>query len=348
MLEIAIELTEHDPAYDEFGAKFMEHFLWIANALNHVGNGCGMWDEEDGFYYDLLSPPNAAPQRMKVRSLVGLLPLAATTIIEPWQRDRMPRTIAQLTNRVAAMPQLLEGIHPTGPGQRGYADRGILALVNPQRLRRILARMLDESEFLSPYGLRSISRYHHEHPYHINLAGRDYGVGYLPAESDSGMFGGNSNWRGPIWFPINTMLIRALVHFYLYYGDNFKVECPTGSGRQMNLFEVAQEITSRLSRIFLRDRNGRRAIFGGVEKFQTDPNFRDYLWFYEYIHGDNGAGIGASHQTGWTGLIAKEIDLLKRLNGKALLEGGRAAVFGGGKAKAPPPKRQPARVPVNA
>jgi hypothetical protein len=327
MFEIGVELTEHDPAYDELTTKFIEHFLWIANALNRVGDGCGMWDEEDGFYYDLLSPPNAPPQRMKVRSLVGLLPLAATSVIEPWQRDGMPRMTEHLTQRVAAMPQLLEGIHPTGPDHRGVGDRGILALVNLQRLRRILTRMLDENEFLSPYGLRSISRYHHEHPYHIDLAGRDYGVGYLPAESDSGMFGGNSNWRGPIWFPMNAVILRALLQFYLYYGDSFKVECPTGSGRQMNLFEIAQEIASRLARIFLRDRNGRRPVFGGVEKFQTDPNFRDYLWFYEYFHGDIGAGIGASHQTGWTGLIAKELDLLKRLNGKAFLQGGRANMF---------------------
>jgi hypothetical protein len=348
MCEIGVELTEHDSTYDELTTKFVEHFLWIANALNHVGGGGGMWDEEDGFYYDLLSPPNGAPQRLKVRSLVGLLPLAATTVIEPWQRDRMPRMTAQLARRIAAMPQLLEGIHPTGPGQRGVNDRGILALVNPQRLRRILARMLDESEFLSPYGLRSISRYHLEHPYHINLAGRDYSVSYLPAESDSGMFGGNSNWRGPIWFPVNAMILRALLNFYLYYGDNFKVECPTGSGRQMNLFEVVQELTSRLSRIFLRDRSGRRPVFGGVEKFQKDPNFRDYLWFYEYFHGDNGAGIGASHQTGWTGLIAKELDLLKRLNAKSFLEGGRLSMFSSVEPQTKTPERTPAELAVSA
>ena len=347
MFEIGVELAEHNPAYDELSLKFVEHFLWIANALNHVGDdGCGMWDEEDGFYYDLLRPPNAPPQRMKVRSLVGLLPIAATTVIEPWQRDRVPRTNAQLRQRIATMPHLMEGIHPTGPGHRGCGDRGIFALVNPQRLRRILARMLDESEFLSPYGLRSISRYHLDHPYHINLGGNDYAVSYLPAESDSGMFGGNSNWRGPIWFPMNAILIRALLQYYLYYGDNFKVECPTGSGRQMNLFQVAQEITSRLARVFLRDDNGRRAIFGGVEKFQKDPNFRDYLLFYEYFHGDNGAGIGASHQTGWTGLIAKNLDLLKRLDGKELLEGGRAHVFPSAKQTAAARHGAPSEVAV--
>jgi hypothetical protein len=326
MFEIGVELAEVDPSYDELSTKFVEHFLWIANALNHEADS-GMWDEEDGFYYDLLVLPDGHTERLKVRSLVGLLPMAATTVIEPWQRERMPRMIAHLNARIAAMPQLMEGIHPTGPKQRGYGDRGIMALVNPERLRRILSRMLDEEEFLSPYGLRSISRFHQQYPYNINVQGRDYGVGYLPAESDTGMFGGNSNWRGPIWFPINAVIIRALLQFYLYYGDTFQVECPTRSGRKMNLFQVAQELTSRLSRIFLRDHTGRRPVFGGTEKFQTDPNFRDYLWFYEYFHGDNGAGIGASHQTGWTGLVAKGLDLFKRLDAKTLLKGGRAAVF---------------------
>ncbi len=348
MCEIGVELTEYDPGYDEFSTKFLEHFLWIANALNRVGDGCGMWDEEDGFYYDLLNPPGASPQRLKVRSLVGLLPLAATTVIEPWQRERLPRMTAHIERRIAAMPQLLEGIHPTGPAHRGVGDRGILALVNPQRLRRILSRMLDESEFLSPYGLRSISRHHLEHPYSVNLAGGHYGVSYLPAESDSGMFGGNSNWRGPIWFPMNAIILRALLQFYLYYGDNFKVECPTGSGRQMNLFEVTQEITARLARIFLRDGNGRRPVFGGVEKFQTDPNFRDYLWFYEYFHGDNGAGIGASHQTGWTGLIAKQLDMLKRLDARALLEGGRASMFPSARTAADVPEGAKAEMALHA
>jgi len=348
MCEIGIELTEHDPGYDELTTKFVEHFLWIANALNRAVDGHGMWDEEDGFYYDLLRPPNAPPLHMKVRSLVGLLPLAATTVIEPSQRDRMPRMTAALTRRLAAMPQLMEGIHPTGPGTRGYGDRGILALVNPQRLRRILSRVLDENEFLSPFGLRSLSRYHLDHPYHINLAGNDYCVSYLPAESDSGMFGGNSNWRGPIWYPTNAIIIRALLQYYLYYGDTFKVECPTGSGRMMNLFEVTQELSARLSRIFLRDANGRRAVFGGVEKFQKDPHFRDYLLFYEYFHGDNGAGIGASHQTGWTGLVAKQLELFRRMDAKELLEGGRSHIFKSGKRKPEAPSRTPGEMTVQA
>jgi hypothetical protein len=225
------------------------------------------------------------------------------------------------------MPWLLNSIHPTGPGHFGVAGRGITALVGPDRLRRILSRMLDEREFFSPYGIRAISRYHAEHPYLFRVGGEEYRVDYLPAESDTGMFGGNSNWRGPIWMPVNVMLIRALLQFYLYYGDNFKVECPTGSGNLMNLFEVSREISTRLERIFLRDERGRRPVYGGIEKFQTDPHWRDHLLFYEYFHGDNGAGLGASHQTGWTGLVGKLIQLYGYLDPKKMLEAGRAAAF---------------------
>ena len=214
-----------------------------------------------------------------------------------------------LTERLRRMPELLESIHPTGPGHLGYADRGIMALVNPERLRRILSRMLDENEFLSPTGYGRSPATMLEHPYVFNVHGQEYRVNYLPAESDTGMFGGNSNWRGPIWMPVNALLIRALLSFYLYYGDNFKIECPTGSGKMMNLFEVAREIARRLTRIFLRDGSGRRPVYGGTEKFQTDPQWKDYLLFYEYFHGDNGAGLGASHQTGWTGVVAKLIEM---------------------------------------
>jgi hypothetical protein len=326
MCEMAVELAAHDPAYGHLSVKFIEHFLWIGNALNCIGDD-GMWDEADGFYYDLLRLPDGRSQRLKVRSLVGLLPMAATTIIEPWQRDRVPETMAHFHERVRLMPQLLRGVHPVGAGHRGYADRGIAALVNPQRLRRILTRMLDENEFLSPYGLRSVSRYHRDHPYVLSAGGHEYHVAYNPAESDSGMFGGNSNWRGPVWFPVNALILRALLQFYLYYGDDFLIECPTGSGNKMNLFDVAREITSRLSRLFLRDDKGRRPAFGGVEKFQRDPHFRDNLLFYEYFHGDNGAGIGASHQTGWTGLIAKELELFRILDAKTFLSTGRRATF---------------------
>jgi hypothetical protein len=222
------------------------------------------------------------------------------------------------------MPELLESVHATGPGHRGVAGRGIAALVNEQRLRRILTRMLDEKEFLSPFGIRALSHYHLEHPYEFDVAGQAYKVSYLPAESDTGMFGGNSNWRGPIWMPVNILIIRALIQYYLYYGDNFKIECPTGSGRMMNLFQVSEELANRLSRIFLRDAQGRRAVYGGAEKFQKDPYWRDYILFYEYFHGDNGAGLGASHQTGWTGLIGRLIQVYGLVDAKQLLEAGVA------------------------
>jgi hypothetical protein len=232
-----------------------------------------------------------------------------------------------LRERIQRMPELRESIHPTGPGHLGHNERGIIALVNPQRLRRILSRMLDENEFFSPYGIRALSRYHADHPYVFRVDGQEYGVSYLPAESDSGMFGGNSNWRGPIWMPVNALLIRALLQYYLYYGDNFKIECPTGSGNMMNLFEVAREIGNRLARIFLRDESGRRPVYGGAQKFQTDPNWKDYILFYEYFQGDNGAGLGASHQTGWTGLVAKLIEIFGRLDGARFLEAGKVGGF---------------------
>jgi hypothetical protein len=290
-----------------------------------------MWDEEDGFYYDVLRWPDGSGTRLKVRSLVGLLPLCATAIVEPWHRERVPRLTTYALERTMLMPALAQSIHMTGPEHRGYGDRGIMAVVNPERLRRILGRMLDENEFLSSYGIRSISRYHKDHPYVLNTEGKEYRVDYLPAESDTGMFGGNSNWRGPIWMPMNVLLIRAMLNYYLYYGDSFKVECPTGSGQLMNLFEVAREIAKRLERIFLRDADGNRPVFGGAEKFQKDPNWRDNLLFYEYFHGDNGAGIGASHQTGWTGLVAGLIRIFGRLDPLEYLESGNRAAFGGHK-----------------
>ena len=326
MLEISMELAAHDSFFEDMAIKFADHFVLIANAMNRLGAD-GMWDEEDGFYYDVLRLPDGRATRLKVRSMVGLLPLCATTVIEPWQRERVPRVTKLLGERLKRMPQLLKGVHPTGPGHFGYAERGIAALVNPDRLRRILSRMLDENEFLSPYGIRALSRYHAEHPYIFRVNGVEYRVNYLPAESDTGMFGGNSNWRGPIWMPVNALLIRALLSFYGYYGDNFKIECPTRSGQQMNLFEVAREIANRLTRIFLADKSGRRPVYGGTEKFQADPYWKDYILFYEYFHGDNGAGLGASHQTGWTGVVAKLIEFFGRVNGQQLLAGGKAAAF---------------------
>jgi len=326
MLEIAVEIAASDPVYEDLAAKFVDQFLWIARAMNQVGRD-GMWDEEDGFYYDVLHLPDGTTTRLKVRSMVGLLPLCATTVIEPWQRDRVPRLTAAFEQRVRRMPELLRGIHPTGPGHLGYGDRGIFAVVAPDRLRRVLARMLDEREFLSPHGIRAVSRAHLEHPYVFRVGGDEFRVAYLPAESDTGMFGGNSNWRGPIWMPVNVVLIRALLQFYTYYGDTFKVECPTGSGRLMNLYEVAREIAARLTAIFTRDARGRRPVYGGTETFQTDPHWRDLVLFYEYFHGDNGAGLGASHQTGWTGCIAELIRLFGRVDAGQFLEVGRQAAF---------------------
>jgi hypothetical protein len=323
MLDIAGELAAYDSAYEDMVTKFAEHFLWIASALNRMDKN-GLWDEEDGFYYDLLQLPNGTAIPLKVRSMVGLLPLCATTVIEKYQRERAPNAVKHLRERLDRMPALAASIHATGAGHLGIGQRGILALVNEERLKRILARMLDEKEFLSEYGIRSLSRYHAEHPYVFNVAGKEYRVDYLPAESDSGMFGGNSNWRGPIWFPVNAMLIRALMHFYLYYGDNFRVECPTGSGRMMNLYEVAREISGRLERLFLKDAAGKRPVYGGSGgKFQTDPYWRDYILFYEYFNGDNGTGIGASHQTGWTGLVARLTQMFGNFDPASLLVGGR-------------------------
>ena len=324
--ELAVELAADDPIYDGLAAKFSEHFLWIAAAMNQPGAD-GMWDEEDGFYYDILRFPEGGATRLKVRSMVGLLPLCATSVIESWQRERVPQTMASNLERRKKMPEVFELMHPTGPGHLGVADRGILALVNPERLRRILTRMLDEGEFLSPYGIRSLSKFHEGHPFVFNVVSQEYRVSYLPGESDTGMFGGNSNWRGPIWFPVNVLIIRALLSFYLYYGDNFTIECPTGSGRKMNLFGVAKEIVERLTRIFLRDGSGHRPVYGGAKKFQEGPYGRDLILFYEYFHGDNGAGLGASHQTGWTGAVAKLIQLFGLLDAKKFLEGGKRAAF---------------------
>jgi hypothetical protein len=326
MTELAIELAAHDPIYEDMVLKFVEQFYYIASALNRAGNE-GMWDEEDGFYYDILRLPDGSATRLKVRSLVGLLPMCATTVIEPWQRERVPRALAGLLERLRRIPELAKSIHPTGPGHTGVNDRGLLAVLNPDRLRRVLTKMLDENEFFGPYGIRSISKFHEQHPYVFHVNGQEYRVDYLPAESNTGMFGGNSNWRGPVWMPVNAMIIRALLQYYLYYGDNFKIECPTGSGKLMNLFEVSKELSGRLSNTFLRDEFGRRPVFGGTEKFQTDPHWRDCLQFFEYFHADNGAGLGASHQTGWTGLVAKFIELYGFLDAKRALDGGKMSGF---------------------
>jgi hypothetical protein len=327
MMELAVELAAHDPTYEDMVLKFAEHFFYIASAMNRPGQD-SMWDEEDGFYYDLLRLPDGSAQKLKVRSMVGLLPLCATTVVEAWQRERIPRALQRIMDRLCRMPELLESIHPTGPGHLGVNERGMIALLTPERLRRVLTKMLDENEFLSPYGIRALSKFHAANPYRFNVHGEEYRVDYLPAESNTGMFGGNSNWRGPIWMPVNIMILRALLNFHLYYGDNFTIECPTGSGRMMNLFDVAKEIADRLGAIFLRDKSGRRPVYGGSEKFQIDPHWRDHVLFYEYFHGDNGAGLGASHQTGWTGLVAKTLQLFGTLDAKQALEGGKMSGFG--------------------
>jgi hypothetical protein len=304
--------------------KFAEHFLYIAAGINQPD---GMWDEEDGFYYDLLRLPDGSATRLKVRSLVGLLPICATTVIEKYNRELVPNAMADIERRLTRVPELKNSVHRGGPGQFGVNDRGIMALVTPERLRRILTRMLDENEFLGPHGIRSISKFHQQNPYVFNVNGQEFRVDYLPAESNTAMFGGNSNWRGPVWMPMNALIIRALQTFYLYHGDNFKIDCPTGSGRLMNLFEVSKEISDRLVGTFTRNEQGRRPVYGGLEKFQTDPHWRDYILFHEYFHGDNGAGLGASHQTGWTGLVAKLMELYGKMDSQRTLEIGRQAAF---------------------
>jgi len=326
MLELAFQITTVDPTYEPMLMKFAEHFYYIGSAMNKPGRD-GMWDEEDGFYYDLLRLPDGSCQRLKVRSMVGLLPLCATTVTEKSMREKIPQTMANVQERLRRIPELQQTMHPTGEGHLGVAERGIMALVNPERLRRILTKTLDENEFLSPYGIRSLSKFHQQHPYVFHVNGQEHRVDYLPGESNTGMFGGNSNWRGPVWMPVNALIIRALLNFYLYYGDNFKIECPTGSGKLMNLFEVGKEISNRLTRIFLRDAHGRRPVYGATEKFQNDPHWRDNIYFYEYFHGDNGTGLGASHQTGWTGLGAKLIELFGFLDATRLLGVGSQAAF---------------------
>ncbi len=306
MLELALALLPHDKSYEEFVLKFVERFFWIAAAVDPIGeNPDEMWDEEDGFFYDVLRLPDGTGTRLKVRSLVGLLPICATTVIEADLLERYPHITEQVGAFVERNRDLLSNIaDPVVPGVRG---RRILSLVNEDKLCRILARMLDEERFLGPHGIRSISRWHLDHPYTFDVHGAQYEVQYEPAESTTGMFGGNSNWRGPVWFPINLLLIRALLQHYRYYGNDLKVECPTGSGKMMTLFEVAQELSRRLAGTFLQDGDGRRPVYGGTKLFQEDPHWRDLILFYEYFHGDNGAGLGASHQTGWTGLVARLI-----------------------------------------
>jgi hypothetical protein len=279
-----------------------------------------MWDEQDGFYYDLLRLPDGRGGRLKVRSMVGLLPLCASTVFEGDIATRFPKLAEMIQLFRTRHPEVVAQIAPNNGGFVGYRDRRLLSVLSRKKLERVLAYLLDENEFLGPHGIRSLSRYHENHPFTLNVGHDRYEVRYLPAESDSGMFGGNSNWRGPVWMPVNTLIVRALLNLYAFYGDDFKVECPTGSGRQMTLYDVSKEIVRRLSSTFLRDSNGKRPVYGGTDKFQNDPHWRDLILFYEYFHGDNGAGLGASHQTGWTGLIAPLLDLFARTDAKTILE----------------------------
>jgi hypothetical protein len=325
MLEIAMELAMTDEDYADMVLKFLEHDTWITSSLVHLGGGTGMWDEEDGFFYDVLRLPDGQAQRLKVRSMVGLLPLCAATVFESELFSKYPEIAERFQWFLDARPELCAAFHD--PRKVGVAGRRLFSVMDDVKLRRVLARMLDENEFLSPHGIRSLSRYHADHPYVLRAGGREYRVGYLPAESDNGMFGGNSNWRGPIWMPVNGLIIRALLNYYAFYGNEFTVECPTGSGRQMNLYQVAEELTRRLAGIFLRDPQGRRPVYGGSQKFQEDPHWRDLVLFYEYFHGDNGAGLGASHQTGWTGVIARAMHMFATSTAKQVLELGQTAAI---------------------
>ena len=326
MLEIAVILTEYDSMYEDIAFRFLEHFVWITYAMDRIGaHHDEMWDGEDGFFYDLLHFPGGDAVRLKVRSMVGLLPLCASTVLEPTGIvARSPRIRELIETFKKRHPELLKHIAPADERFVGYAGRRLMSVCNKEKIARILAYMLDENEFFGPYGIRSLSKYHQDHPFVFHLNGAEYKVQYLPAESNTGMFGGNSNWRGPVWMPVNGLLIRALLNLYQFYGDDFKVECPTGSGKHMNLFEVAKELARRLSSIFLRDENGKRPVYGGTKKFQDDPHWRDYILFYEYFHGDNGAGLGASHQTGWTGIIARSLDMFARLQPADALQTAKA------------------------
>lgn len=306
LMRIALELARHNRVYEDIATKFFEHFLHIAEAMtNMAGENIGLWDDEDEFYYDMLHLPNGEDITLKVRSMVGLIPLFAVETLDEGLLDELPEFKARLEWYLAYRPELTALVsHWQEPGQ---GDRRLLSLLRGDRMKAVLKRMLDETEFLSDYGIRALSRAHANEPYQLHVDGQTYEVGYRPAESDNGLFGGNSNWRGPIWFPVNHLIIESLQKFHHYYGDDFKIECPTGSGNEMNLEEVSQELSNRLTRIFLQDKDGRRPVYGKNDKLQIDPHFNNHILFHEYFHGDSGRGVGASHQTGWTALVAKLI-----------------------------------------
>jgi hypothetical protein len=304
MLAIALELAREDPAYEDVASKFFEHFVYICRALNNMGDeGIELWNVQDGFYYDVLHLPAGRPLPLKVRSMVGLIPLFAIETLVSDVVDTLPGFKRRMQWFIENRPELGEYVETQTT--EDLHVRRFLSLVNRHRLRQVLRYMLDEAEFLSPHGIRAVSRFHHDRPYTLSVNGAEHRVDYEPAESSTGLFGGNSNWRGPIWFPVNYLIIESLQKFHYYFGNDYKVECPTGSGQMMTLWQVAGEVSRRLTRIFLRGPDGRRPVYGGTEKFQRDPHWRDLILFYEYFDGDNGSGIGASHQTGWTGLVAK-------------------------------------------
>ena len=314
MLQIALELAVNRPPYEDTASKFFEHFLYIADAMNRIGD-ISLWHEEDGFYYDVINFPDEQRYPLKVRSLVGLIPLLGVNIIKPETIEKLPGFKKRLHWFINNRPDLKQNV--ACMLTEGMGAKRLLALCyatprndgKPNKLQRLLSYMLDEAEFLSPYGIRSVSKYHQNNPFVLPVDGNEYRVDYEPAESNSGMFGGNSNWRGPIWFPINYLLLEALQNFYEYLGDDFQVEFPTGSGNYQNLQEIIVELSQRMIDIFLRNETGKRPVFGDIEKFQNDPHWKDYIYFHEYFHGDNGAGLGASHQTGWTGIVAYMIQL---------------------------------------
>jgi hypothetical protein len=328
MFDIALALSEYDSVYQDIAYRFLEHFVWITYAMDRIGDQHNqMWDPEDGFFYDVLRLPNGEAMQLKVRSMVGLLPLCAATVFEPGVLARHPRMVELVELFRKRHPDVVEHIAPADGKFVGYANRRLLSVCNKEKLERILVYLLDENEFFGPYGIRSVSRYHLEHPFVFHLGGQEYKVQYLPAESDTGMFGGNSNWRGPVWLPVNYLLVRSLLNLYQFYGNDFKAECPKGSGKYLTLFEIAKEISRRLASIFLRDADGKRPVYGGTTKFHEDPHWKDHILFYEYFHGDNGAGLGASHQTGWTGLIARGLDVFHRAEPADFLEMSRAELL---------------------
>jgi hypothetical protein len=321
MLEMSLILCELDAMYEEIAYKFVQHFMWISYAMDRIGEHHDeMWDDQDGFFYDVLRLPDGHATRLRVRSLVGLLPLCASTVFEEHNLTDHPRLRELVAIARKRHPEVIAQIAPTDDGFIGYKNRRLLAILNRKKLASVLKYMLDETEFLGPHGIRSLSRYHLEHPFSFWVGPHEYTVQYLPAESNTGMFGGNSNWRGPVWMPVNVLIIRSLLNLYCFYGDDFTVECPTGSGQHMTLFDVAKELTRRIVSAFLRNADGKRPIYGATSIFQDDPHWRDLILFHEYFHGDNGAGLGASHQTGWTGLVAPLLDIFGRLDAKTLLE----------------------------